>query len=351
MSTPAPFSLPTGSRAVPLGSGLVTALVGEGGVARVYEVHNKRLGVYRAVKVLKPDASPDARARFEREMRIMPHLHHPHIATVYATGRWHGLPYIEMERVRGVSLDALLAQRGPLPVEVALAIGMGICRALVYVHTHEFTIDGRAMHGILHRDLKPANTLVTPRGGVKLTDFGAARTLGLPHTAREQMFVGSLQYVAPEELKGDSVRVESDIYSLGCLLYEMLTGQRTFPQTRPAELVRARLRNTFEPLGHATRRLPRELHELVTQCLSVEIDRRPQSVAIIHERLSRLRKRHTALPAEQTIRAFMSGSPRRGFWNSMQGLWLPQVSRLLRRRPRTAVHVGEAHETEPVHGS
>jgi serine/threonine protein kinase len=173
--------LPDGTRAVPLGSGIVQGLIGEGGAARVYEIHNKRYNVFRAIKVLKPAQSAEARARFEREMAIMPCLHHPNIVTVFDTGIWNDLPYIEMERVRGVSLDALVAERGALPLVAGIAIGIAVCRALAYVHSHEFTVGGQLFSGMLHRDLKPANVLLSDKGIVKLTDFGAARALASSH--------------------------------------------------------------------------------------------------------------------------------------------------------------------------
>lgn len=343
-STPVSFSLvelPDGTRAVPLGSGVVQELIGEGGAARVYAIHNKRYNVFRAIKVLKPALSAEARARFEREMAIMPRLHHPNIVTVFDTGQWNDLPYIEMERVRGVSLDALVAARGALPLVAGVAIGIAVCRALAYVHTHEFTVNGQQYRGMLHRDLKPANVLISDKGAVKLTDFGAARSLASAHPAVEQMFVGSLQYVSPEDLRGLAVDQRSDIYSLGCVLYEILTGERAFPQTPLRELVAARVRNDY-PTLETRGGVPRPLAQVVDRCLSTDPSQRPFSVDVVHEHLSTLFAGHYKGTIEECIKGCMTGTVQHGLWDSVHRRWLPFVRELVRRTTRLPV-IGRQH--------
>ena len=153
--------LPDGSKPVELGSGAVTALLGIGGMANVYEIWNNHLEMKRAVKLLHPNYSQDSKERFETEIKITAKLDHPNIVEIHAVGEWNGLPYIEMEKIEGVTLEKLVSDRGGLPFEVCTAIGIMVCRALRYAHSHEYALYGETYHGIIHRDLKPNNIMVS----------------------------------------------------------------------------------------------------------------------------------------------------------------------------------------------
>lgn len=289
------------------GLGKVSAVLGEGGVAWVYEVFNGRLCVYRAVKVLKRGMSLQIRRRFEHEASIFPCLIHPHIIRVFSVGEIDGLPYIEMERFHGVSLDILLTECGRLPYRVVLAVGLLVCDALRFAHTRELTINGKPCRGVLHRDLKPANIMIGENGSVKLTDFGAARPADSPVPFPERTLFGSLQYVAPEDMRGEALDVRTDIYSLGCVLYETLTGDRVFAQTDLEALVQARMANRYAPLERDRRGGPRELRRLVEKCLSESPADRFESAATVEALLLELAERHLHETPEREIKAYIDG--------------------------------------------
>ena len=206
--------------------------IGAGGMGEVYRAHDSRLGRDVAIKVLPPhlSATPEVRARFEREARTISQLNHPHICTLYDVGRDAGTDYLVMELVQGESLAPRL-EKGPLPTADVLRLGAQIADALDRAH--------RA--GVVHRDLKPGNVMLT-KSGAKLMDFGLARTsapiqqpsapaesptMSRPLTA-EGTIVGTLQYMAPEQLEGKEADARSDIWALGCVLYEMATGAKAF---------------------------------------------------------------------------------------------------------------------------
>ncbi|MBD3314592.1 MAG: protein kinase, partial [Chitinivibrionales bacterium] len=215
--------LPDGTEPVPMGSGVVQSILGEGGVAIVYDVWNEQLGVRRAVKVLKPSHTPDALDRFHTEMKIMAQLRHPNIVEIHAVGKWNNLPYIEMDRIDGFKLEDVIRERGALPLQACTAVGVIIARALDYTHNSTLAVGDKTYKGILHRDLKPANILIAKNGEVKLTDFGIARPAEISLHTMEGILVGSLQYIAPEQLDGRQYDARADVYSFGCVLYEMIT--------------------------------------------------------------------------------------------------------------------------------
>jgi serine/threonine-protein kinase len=219
-----------------IGSYEVTALLGEGGMGRVWRAHHTALKRDDAVKVL-PDAfasDPERLARFRREAQVLASLNHPNIAHVHGLEQADGVQALVMELVDGPTLADRIAQ-GPIPVDEALPIARQICEAFEAAHEQ----------GIIHRDLKPANIKVRPDGTVKVLDFGLAKALE-PMSARivdptasptitspamvtgAGMLLGTAAYMSPEQARGKAVDKRSDIWAFGCVLYEMLTGHRTF---------------------------------------------------------------------------------------------------------------------------
>ncbi len=295
------------------GLGKVSAVLGEGGAAWVYEVFNGRLCVYRAVKLLKRGTNLQIRRRFEHEAGIFPSLVHPHIIRVFSVGHVNDLPYIEMERFHGVSLDILLTECGHLPYRVVLAIGLLVCDALQFAHSREITINGTRYRGVLHRDLKPANIMVGENGSVKLTDFGAARPADSRLPFSERTLFGSLQYVAPEDMRGEPLDTRTDTYSLGCVLYEALIGRRVFAQTDLEALVQARMANRYESLARDRRGGPRELRRLVETCLNESPEGRFESAATVEALLLELAEKHLHETPEREIKAYLDnlGQPPR----------------------------------------
>src|SRR6185312_14710530 len=201
-------------------------VLGRGGMAEVYIAHDTRLGRTVAVKTLRVDLArdPSFQTRFRREAQSAASLNHPSIVAVYDTGEDHSdgvvTPYIVMEHVEGRTLRDVLASEGRLLPQRALEITAQICAALEQAH--------RA--GIVHRDIKPGNVMLTPSGEVKVMDFGIARAMTGSSSTMTQTaaVIGTAHYLSPEQARGEHVDARSDIYSTGCLLYELLTGGPPF---------------------------------------------------------------------------------------------------------------------------
>lgn len=297
--------LPDGTQPIPLASGKVISVLGEGGAAIVYEIWNEILGVKRAVKILRPNAMPQSFERFNSEMRITAQLRHPNIIEIHAVGSWNNLPFIEMERLEGNSLDKVIQAYGALPVPVVLAIGIMICRALKYTHTHDYAIGDKHYKGILHRDLKPANTMISENGVAKLMDFGIATPTNASMHTMEGTFVGSLQYLAPEQLEGKKASPSSDLYAFGAMMYEMLTGQQAFAERNMTKLIAQRLKNEYKPLADFHLKLPSKLIRVVNQCMAFERDRRAGDAAKVLAKLEPLLAEYTRKAPEDITEYFL----------------------------------------------
>ena len=298
-------SMPDGTVPLPLGSGFIASLISVGGSALVYKIWNPHLEVHRAVKLLHADHIADSRERFETEIKITAKLHHPNIVEIYAVGQWNGLPYIEMELVEGWTLEELLQRRGALPLEACTAAALCVARALHVAHNHGYMIYGKEYRGIIHRDLKPANVMVSSSGAVKLMDFGIAKPVAATGRTVEGMVMGTLQYLSPEQLQGGDIDTRSDIYSFGALLYELITGVRTFSEQNLAILVTDKLNNNFRPLDSFALRLPSRLRTLVHTCLHFERDKRIQSAQELVRQLAAAHRDLTGLPPEDVMERFV----------------------------------------------
>jgi Tol biopolymer transport system component len=279
------MSISPGSR---LGPYEIVAAIGAGGMGEVYRARDTRLERMVAVKVL-PDhlsSSEELRQRFEREAKTISQLSHPHICALYDVGEA-ALPttvlYLVMELLEGETLaDRLL--RGPLPLEQALRYGIEIADALDRAHRS----------GIVHRDLKPGNVMLT-KAGVKLLDFGLAKlqvagataTSGLtslptvtpesqPLTSRGTI-LGTFQYMAPEQLEGSEADARSDIFSFGCVLYEMATGNKAFSGRSQASLIGAIMHSEPPPISSLQPMTPPALDRVVKTCLAKDADERFQT--------------------------------------------------------------------------
>ncbi|MDD5674045.1 MAG: serine/threonine-protein kinase [Chitinivibrionales bacterium] len=298
--------LPNGSEGTNLGSGTIVSLLGEGGGALVYEIWNERLGVKRAAKLLKPSSTSSSRDRFESEIKITASLKHPNIIEIHSVGEWQGLPYIEMEKLEGSTLEKFIKTRGALPLEMACAIGIIILRALTFTHNHEYLVNGKKHRGILHRDLKPANIMLCDNGAVKLMDFGIARPVDAPRQTIEGSFSGSLPYVAPEQLLGEPIDERADVFSFGCVLYEMITGKETFGEKTLTRLVADRSKNNYIPITYFGIKMPPNLARLITNCLLQEKNRRIQSSTAALVQLEKIFERITSNTPEEVVKLFQS---------------------------------------------
>ena len=219
--------------------------IGSGGMSSVYRAFDPTLERWVAIKLMHRDIShdPDQLERFRREARAVAQLNHPHVVTVIDAGEDDGTPYIVFEYVEGETLKDRIRRMGRLPVSEAVAYAIEIGRALEAAHASR----------LVHRDVKPQNVLIDPEGRAKVTDFGIARSLeaqGLTATGR---VLGTTDYVSPEQALGHEVTGQSDIYSLGIVLYEMLTGETPF---KADTQVAVAMRHVRDPLPDVQRRRP-----------------------------------------------------------------------------------------------
>jgi CHASE2 domain-containing sensor protein len=255
-------------------NGTIIRLLGCGGMADVYQIWNARQDVYRAVKVIKPGQPAGLLNRFETEIKIHSNLDHPSIVHCYNVGSWHGLPCIEMEYVHGVSLENHLARCGRFSVEETLAVGIIIARALHYAHNRHVAIEGKVYEGIIHRDLKPANILLSRGGRIKLSDLGIARPQQVSiHTQESTAIVGTLPYLAPEQIDGRNIDGRADLYALGATLYEFLTGRRAWPQEEMTVLLSAKSIGRYIPIK-ASGAIPDAVIDIVNTSLALNPDDR-----------------------------------------------------------------------------
>lgn len=286
--------LPTGNDPIPLGSGTIVSLLGAGGMARVYKIWNEKLEVFRAVKILIPGQS-DLKNRFDTEAKITAKLHHPNIVEIYNVGDWNNLPYLEMEFIDGDSLEAFISKFGILPAAVCSSIAILVARALSYAHSQEFLIYGKTYHGVIHRDLKPANIMIAKGGEVRLMDFGIARpTEASLHTV-EGNIVGTMQYLSPEQMDGVDIDGRTDIYSFGAILYEMLTGTKTFPQDTITNLMKKKIMNEYRRFSDFDFDVQPSLSKISQKCLQInKEDRFPDVDALLRE----LENAHRSITAD-----------------------------------------------------
>ena len=318
-----------------LGPFEIIAPLGAGGMGEVYRARDTRLGRDVAIKVLPQhlSAQPEVRARFEREAKTVSGLNHPHICTLYDVGREGDADYLVMELIEGETLADRL-RRGPLPVSDVLRFGAQVADALDRAH--------RA--GVIHRDLKPGNIMIT-RAGAKLMDFGLARATGMagstevsgslaaltqsptvahPLTA-EGTIVGTFQYMSPEQLEGHEADARSDIWALGCVLYETTTGRRAFEGRSQASLIAAILERDPPRIGESGSASstasfggpPPGMEQLIRNCLAKDPEERIQTAHDIKLQLRGIAENvgmapsvvSAPLPALARERAPWKGSP------------------------------------------
>jgi anti-anti-sigma factor len=304
-------SLPSGTEPIPLGSGTIVTLLDSGGMASIYKIWNEKLEVFRAVKILIPNPKNDQRNRFETEAKITAKLHHNNIVEIYNVGDWGGLPYLEMELIDGQSLEAIIRKNTKLPPTVCSAISIFSIRALAYAHEQKFLIYGKTYKGVIHRDLKPANIMISSAGELKLMDFGIARptetsfhTVGINST--DTNILGTMQYISPEQMDGVDLDNRSDIYSFGAVLYEMLTGTKTFPQENLVELMKQKVLNEYRKFEDFDFAIPPELAKISQKCLQLAKEDRFDNATILLKELEAIHQTLTEESPEQVLKSFIT---------------------------------------------
>jgi eukaryotic-like serine/threonine-protein kinase len=263
-------------------------LLGRGGMAEVRRAVDQRLGRAVAVKQLRADLAidPTFQARFRREAQSAAGLNHPTIVAVYDTGEevdpltGVAIPYIVMELVEGPTLRDVLKDGRKILPERALELTQGVLDALGYSHKA----------GIVHRDIKPANVMLTPNGGVKVMDFGIARAVADTSATMTQTaaVIGTAQYLSPEQARGETVDSRSDLYSTGCLLYELLVGRPPFVGDSPVSVAYQHVRETPLPPSQLDPEISPEIDAVVLKALAKERSERYQSAKEMKDDISRL---------------------------------------------------------------
>ncbi len=263
-------------------------IIGRGGMAEVWRARDRRLDRMVAVKRLRVDLATDStfQARFAREAQSAAGLNHPNIVSVYDTGEkvdpatGISVPYIVMELVEGHTLRDILRQGRSIQPEKALEYSMGVLDALSYSHKHD----------IVHRDIKPANVMITPSGQVKVMDFGIARAVSDTSATMTQTaaVIGTAQYLSPEQARGEQVDARSDIYSAGCLLYELLTGRPPFLGDSPVSVAYQHVREMPIPPSQLDAEITPEMDAITMKALAKSTEDRYQSAKAMRDDCWRL---------------------------------------------------------------
>ncbi len=275
--------------------------LGTGGMANVYLAEDEVLGRRVAIKILNDRHAGDDQfvERFRREAKNAASLSHPNIVSIYDRGEAEGTYYIAMEYLDGRSLKELIVARGPAPIHLAVDYARQILAAIRFAHRH----------GIVHRDIKPHNVLVDGEGRLKVTDFGIARA-GVSQMTEAGSIIGTAQYLSPEQAKGAPVDQTSDLYSVGVVLYELLTGVVPFSGDTPVEIAMKHLSNVPEPPSAKRADVPRDLDMVVMRALAKDPSERYQSAEEMDADLRRINRGAAISPVtEEAATAIIARPP------------------------------------------
>jgi eukaryotic-like serine/threonine-protein kinase len=247
----------------------IERLLGMGGMGVVYQAHDQKLNVPVALKLLRPELAtrPDAFERFKQELLLARQVSSPHVVRIHDLVQHGAIWLISMDYVDGRSLEKLLDERGALPPAEALRITRQLALGLMAAHHR----------GVVHRDLKPANVLVTETGDALITDFGVARAVGSTGITGSGVIIGTPEYLSPEQARADPVDGRSDLYALGLMLYEMLSGKLPFSGGTPAEMLAQRIVRSPPPVGSVKPELPALAQRVCARLLELRPLRRFQS--------------------------------------------------------------------------
>jgi eukaryotic-like serine/threonine-protein kinase len=288
----------------------VAKKLGEGGKGIVFKAEDTRLGRTVAVKVIKGEGlDQESFARFEQEARATAGLSHPHIVAIYDIGQEGESHYLILEFVDGPNLSGLISSKpnGRCDAATTLRIGSQVCQALECAHSR----------GILHRDIKPENIMITSDGLPKLMDFGLARALGGPKLTQRGVIVGTPAYLPPEQALGKHTDARSDLYSLGCVLYEMATGRPPFPGDDPVKVIFSHINDLPMMPRRIAPEIPEALEQVIIKLLSKDPDKRYQSAGELSQALKSVIEAAEARPTplevsteEKEVEAISTPEPR-----------------------------------------
>src|SRR5262245_17907419 len=266
-----------------LGNWVIFKELGRGGMGRVFLAQEELTGRQAAIKILAGELAQEVGFlhRFQREIDSLSKLDHPNIVRFIESGLENGHYYYAMEFVEGQSLDDILLNNGKLPWREVLDIAVQICPALRHVHDH----------GIIHRDIKPPNILRTSQGQVNQADFRIAKVFASSHLTATGGVVGTAEFLSPEQAAGKPVTKRSDIYSLGVVLYTLLTGRTPFVGNSFVDLLHKHRYAQFDPPRKVVPNIPYELDDIVCKLLAKEPDKRPPDCMVLGRQLDGIRRK------------------------------------------------------------
>jgi len=250
--------------------------IGRGGMGRVYKAKDKELGITVALKMIHPEysAKPHIIERFKKETLLARSLTHENVIRIYDLGEVDKIKFISMSYIKGQNLKELILTSGTLSVETVISITKQICEALRAAHSK----------GIIHRDLKPQNILVDSNGRVFVTDFGVAKSVEVQEDSAPGIIIGTIQYISPEQAEGEKADLRSDLYSLGIIIYEMLTGEKPFKAETYTGYIQKHIHEKPKPPSKINPSIPSYLEKIILKCLEKDKHSRYQKAEeILHD--------------------------------------------------------------------
>jgi serine/threonine protein kinase/tetratricopeptide (TPR) repeat protein len=284
----------------------ILQLLGEGGMGAVYKAHDRELERNVALKLIRTELArnPEILQRFKQEIILARQITHRNVIRIFDIGQADGHKYITMEYLEGRDLRAVLREKGKLPPEEAAKIVLQICRALEAAHGE----------GVIHRDLKPQNIMLDANGRAYVMDFGIARSAYLPGMTQTGALVGTPEYMSPEQAKGEKLDERSDLFSLGVILYELLTGTSPYHSDTPLATLWRRIQEKAKPLSEVDPTIPKPLSDIVAKALEIDPGNRFASAAEFAQNLESWLGISPSMAGSTTYQALVVPQPVRPIW-------------------------------------
>jgi serine/threonine protein kinase len=323
--------------------------LGSGGMGKVYRVFDHKLGEEVALKLIRPEIAANRKTieRFKNELKIARKIAHTHVGRMYDLGEESGLYYIAMEYVPGENLKSFIRRSGHLTVSKAVSIARQVCEGLAEAHRF----------GVIHRDLKPSNIMVDREGNARIMDFGIARTFESKEITGLGIIIGTPEYMSPEQAQGEKVDQRTDLYALGVMLYEMITGQVPFEDESTLNILRRHEIEQPRPPKDLNPEIPYSLNALVLKCLEKPVERRYQTASDLLRDLDSIKTTSVkvAKPQARTERQIMVPRRRLPVWRILAVgtvlLTLAGVGYFLLRYPGAGVSVLSPNSSEKLKAS